>query len=119
MKQSNSTPLPGDVPESPVVDKYLSENPFARRLFETGSQRVHLDQDEILFEQGDPGDSMYFLLQGHLCVRLRRSDGCETRLDELGPGAVVGEMALLTGQALEMVIVIHTEVVVSVNLALV
>jgi predicted acylesterase/phospholipase RssA/CRP-like cAMP-binding protein len=42
---------------------------------------------------------MYLLLEGRLGVRLRHADGSETDLNELEPGAVVGEMALLTGQA--------------------
>ena len=57
-----------------------------------------LDKDETLFQQGDPGDSMYILVRGVLRIRASNPDGGETVLDILDPGASVGEMALLTGQ---------------------
>jgi len=82
-----------------MVEEFCSGDALARRLLQGESQRVRLRQGEILFAQGDPGDSMYLLLQGRLCVRLRHADGSEMTLAELGPGSIVGEMALLTGQA--------------------
>ncbi len=58
---------------------------------------VDLAADEVLFRQGDAGDHMYVLLAGAVGVRLRHNDGTETVIDELAPGAVVGEMAILSG----------------------
>jgi predicted acylesterase/phospholipase RssA/CRP-like cAMP-binding protein len=81
------------------VDEFCSGDAFARRLLAAEPERVCLSQGETLFEQGDRGDSMYLLLQGRLCVRLRHADGSEMVLAELEAGAIVGEMALLTGQA--------------------
>jgi len=46
----------------------------------------------LLAEQGDPGHDIYLLLDGVLSVSV---DG--TEVGELGPGAVVGERALLEG----------------------
>jgi CRP-like cAMP-binding protein len=45
-----------------------------------------------LVQQGTPGDEVFLLLDGVLAVEV---DG--TRVAEVGPGAVVGERALLEG----------------------
>ena len=47
---------------------------------------------DLLAEQGQPGEEMYLLLDGVLAVLV---DG--KQLAELGPGAVIGERALLEG----------------------
>ena len=62
-------------------------------------QVIGLDAGEVLFEQGDAGDSMYVVIAGMLGVRVRHADGSETEIDRLVSGALVGEMALLSGQA--------------------
>ena len=51
-----------------------------------------LETGEILVEQGDTGTDVYLLFDGVLMVEI---DG--KPVTELGPGAVVGEMALLEG----------------------
>jgi hypothetical protein len=52
---------------------------------------------EVLFESGDPGDSMYILVSGRLEAYLRAADGAETIIGPVIPGESVGEMGLLTG----------------------
>ena len=54
--------------------------------------RRALDPDETLVEQGAPGDELYLVLDGVLVVDI---DGEE--IAEIGPGAIVGEKALLEG----------------------
>jgi CRP-like cAMP-binding protein len=76
-------------PLTHIVDEFCSGDALARRLLHGESQRVRLRQGEILFVQGDPGDSMYLLLQGRLSVRLRHADGSEMVLAELGSGALL------------------------------
>jgi hypothetical protein len=49
-----------------------------------------LDEGEVLAAQGEPGDSLYLLLDGVLRVSV---DG--VALAEIGPGAVLGERAVL------------------------
>jgi Cyclic nucleotide-binding domain len=55
-------------------------------------ERRLLDPDETLVEQGAPGDELYLVLDGVLAVDV---DGEEVA--EIGPGAIVGERALLEG----------------------
>ncbi len=57
-------------------------------------ERRTLDPGETLVEQGAPGDELYLVLDGVLAVEI---DGAEVA--EIGPGAVVGEKALLEGGA--------------------
>jgi predicted acylesterase/phospholipase RssA/CRP-like cAMP-binding protein len=60
---------------------------------------IRLSEGEILFRQGDRGDSMCVLLSGRLGITIRNPDGIQLTADELSPGVTVGEMALITGQA--------------------
>jgi hypothetical protein len=60
----------------------IGSNPPFRRL-RTG---------DVLVSQGDPGDELYLLFDGVLAVE---QDG--EQVAEVGPGAILGEMALLEG----------------------
>lgn len=65
------------------------------RLLMSGEQKPRirsLTADEMLTLQGEPGDELYLLLDGVLRVEV---DG--HRLAEVGPGAVLGERAVLEG----------------------
>lgn len=55
-------------------------------------ERRTLEPDETLVEQGAPGDVLYLVLDGVLAVQI---DG--EQVAEIGPGAIVGEKALLEG----------------------
>lgn len=55
---------------------------------------------ELIVRQGEPGDAMYVIVSGSVYVCLDGEAGEDERLlDSLGPGAVFGEMALVTGAA--------------------
>jgi CRP-like cAMP-binding protein len=51
-----------------------------------------------LFREGEPGDGLYLLLAGEINVIKQGKDG-EHLLAKLGPGAVLGEMSLITSDA--------------------
>jgi CRP-like cAMP-binding protein len=59
-------------------------------LFKHEEDVVSLKAGEPLFSKGDPGKSMYVLLSGEL----RIGDGNKI-YEQLGPGGLVGEMALI------------------------
>lgn len=48
--------------------------------------------------RGEQGDSLFLLAEGVLEVRIPRAGGGDITVDRLFPGAVFGEMSLLTGQ---------------------
>ncbi|MBO6676782.1 MAG: Crp/Fnr family transcriptional regulator [Rhizobiales bacterium] len=62
------------------------------------AREAALSTNEVLFVAGDPGDSMYAILEGSLKVAVISAEGSEQLLAILGPGHVVGEMALLDGE---------------------
>ena len=63
----------------------------ARQELEESAEEVLLSAGETLFVAGDVADAAYSLVSGRLEVDV---DGSAVRL--LGPGAVIGELALLT-----------------------
>ena len=59
---------------------------------------VKLAADEILFLAGDPGDGCYRLNEGLLKVSMVAPTGAERILAILGPGSIVGDMAMIDGR---------------------
>ncbi len=57
---------------------------------------VALEPDEQLFREGDPGDALYVIVEGEVAVIAEGPPRVETQ--RLGPGAFIGEVALLTDQ---------------------
>lgn len=62
------------------------------------SRLVTLEKSERLFDQGDPSDGCYAILEGVLKVSATGPDGHQTLLAMLGAGDVIGEMGLIDGQ---------------------
>ncbi len=52
---------------------------------------------ETLVEQGEVPGALYLLLDGHLSVSVRNEGDPERTLSKLGPGNIVGEVALVAG----------------------
>ena len=53
---------------------------------------------EVVVRQGATDDDLFLVLTGRLQVRITLPAGGTVIVDEVEPGGVVGEMALLTGQ---------------------
>jgi CRP/FNR family transcriptional regulator, cyclic AMP receptor protein len=70
---------------------------LTRRLF-ARSRPVKLATDQVLFLAGDPGDGCYHVEKGLLKVSVASPAGGERILAILGPGALVGELAIVDGQ---------------------
>ena len=68
------------------------ERELSKMLLSSRPKPRRLSQGETLVEQGSEGDELYVILDGTLAVQV---DG--ELVAELGPGAVVGERALLEG----------------------
>jgi hypothetical protein len=72
-----------------ALEREISRELMAGKMI---PERRTLEPDETLVEQGAPGDELYLVLDGVLAVEI---DGEEVA--EIGPGAIVGERALLEG----------------------
>ncbi|GMQ94454.1 MAG: ATP-binding protein [Acidimicrobiia bacterium] len=62
-----------------------------------GITEVNLEKGEPLFGEGDEPDNAYVVAEGEIEI-LKESAGRKVRIAISGPGDVVGEMALLTGE---------------------
>ncbi|MBX7194131.1 MAG: cyclic nucleotide-binding domain-containing protein [Sandaracinaceae bacterium] len=57
---------------------------------------MQYDAGEMLLREGDPGDTMFLVMEGTVRVHTHSAQG-EIQLAELGRGACVGEVSVLTG----------------------
>jgi SulP family sulfate permease len=60
-------------------------------------KRVEVQPDEIIVREGDPANSMHFILDGRVGIMV---NGCSApvRVRSLGPHTTIGEMGLITRQ---------------------
>lgn len=80
------------------IDNLLSDLPD--RLFSALLAKAtlrNLAADEVLFVAGDPGDGFYRLDDGLLKVSIASAAGAERILAILGPGSIVGDLAIIDG----------------------
>src|SRR5262245_19737824 len=76
----------------------LAELPevYSSRLL-ANSRKVSLRPGECLFEKGDKGDGCYWLEAGILKISIASPRGEKRILAVMGPGAIVGELAMIDG----------------------
>ena len=82
----------------PAGTNLLSELPsrLAAPLL-AGATARSLAADEVLFMAGDPGDGLYRVDEGLLKVSIASASGAERILAILGPGSIVGDLAIIDG----------------------
>src|SRR5688572_25612207 len=61
------------------------------------ARAIELQPQQALFTAGDPGDGCALVDEGLLKVHMISSSGGERILAILGPGALVGELAMIDG----------------------
>jgi len=83
-----------DSPALVTVAETALERELSARIMRAGTKPdiLTLEPGQALVDQGDPGDSIFLLLDGVLDVVV---DG--EKLAEVGPGAILGERAVLEG----------------------
>jgi CRP-like cAMP-binding protein len=59
-------------------------------------QLIQLNEGEVLFHEGDPGDALYVIVEGEVAVLAEGPPRVE--MARLGPGSFIGEVALMTDQ---------------------
>src|SRR3954449_1243559 len=76
------------------VPLFAGVAPAKLKLLAFTSDRIKFDAGHNLFEQGDPGDAAYVVLQGNADV-LVKTDGGEIKVASVQPNDLVGEIAIL------------------------
>jgi CRP-like cAMP-binding protein len=85
------------MPANATVDLFSAlPRPLSALLF-ADAKPVHLEAGQVLFVADDPGDGCYRIEKGLLKVSIVSGSGDERILAILGPGAIVGELAVLDG----------------------
>lgn len=77
----------------------LAELPEEMRvsLAEKGTEHI-LDKGDLLFQQGDPSDTLFVVLDGQVAVATRSNDGRESLVAVLESGGVFGDMGMFDGE---------------------
>jgi cAMP-dependent protein kinase regulator len=85
---------PAELPNVPLFSDLAPEEFVA--VLQASKFSTHV-AGTVVVREGDPGESMFVLVQGNVAVRRQRADGVNHALAELSEGSFFGEMALLTG----------------------
>ncbi len=83
----------------------LRRVPLLADLTPTDLQRVaalatehHVDDNEVIAEQGDAGEEMYLIVHGEVKVTIENDEGIEKEVARRKMGDVIGEMSLISGE---------------------
>jgi len=81
-----------------------------RERLMAAADRRSFEADEVILREGEVPDAMYVLLQGELRVRALRLRGDAADVGVLEPGAVFGEIGVLTGEPRTATVTAGTDV---------
>lgn len=60
----------------------------------SATDEAAFESEQVVIRQGDPGDTMYLIIDGEVAVIKTQQDGSEIELDHINAGDYFGEMAL-------------------------
>ena len=63
------------------------------------AKHATLKRGATIFSKGDPGNSLIAVISGTVKISISSADGRSAILNLIGPGEIVGEVAVLDGQA--------------------
>jgi len=69
--------------------------PNALRILAIGCETRALEEGEVLFQAGEPADCGYVIQDGLVALGEAAADGDQSALAVVGPGALLGELALI------------------------
>lgn len=80
----------------PLLDAVPAEE---RRQFVAIARRRRFEKGEVVFHEGDPGDTLHLVASGRFSVRVQSALGETAMLSLVGPGDFFGILALIDGAA--------------------
>lgn len=82
------------MPEWPLLQALGEED---RRRVLAAARRRRYGRREVLWHEGDPGDTLHLVDRGRVAVKVATPLGDTATVIVLGPGDVLGELALIQG----------------------
>jgi CRP-like cAMP-binding protein len=107
---SKPTTTAKEILPEPVESKSPEDGLLTQSLVQAGLELVEIKAGDLLFRQGDPGDSLYILERGKMTVNLVLPDGEHRQLFTVEPMAIIGEMSLLLSSGRTATIIAQTDV---------
>ena len=80
------------------------------------ARRRHFRRGEVLFHEGDPGDTLHLIDRGHVAMRTTTPRGDVATLNVVGPGGYFGEMALVSEEGVRTSTVVALDAVETLSL---
>lgn len=78
-----------------ILRQALSTEDWTRLV--SRGRPLSFTKGETIIARGSPGDCMYLIEQGRVEISLMLADGNKAVLNQMGPGELLGELALLDG----------------------
>ncbi|NQV33236.1 MAG: mechanosensitive ion channel [Phycisphaeraceae bacterium] len=95
------------------IELFSTLNREERRHLSESMSECQYRAGDVLVQQGEPGDSMYILVEGLLGVYLEKANvAASVKLAQIEPGQFFGEMSLLTGEKRSATVLAATDAVV-------
>mgnify|MGYP006289456821 CR=1 FL=1 len=70
-----------------------TSRPFDAAWLQSHLEPLEVAPGDVLIQQGEATEGLYFIASGQVTVRLEQDDGTTLRLSTMGAGAVVGELS--------------------------
>src|SRR5205823_4969580 len=80
-----------------------------RRRVLAAAQHHRFSRREVLFHEGEPGDSLHLIGDGRVAVRVGTARGDIATLAVFGPGDIVGELAVASDKTTRSATVVALE----------
>lgn len=88
----------GELAALQKTELFSGLSPADAALATEGLDLIALKAGDILFHQGDAGDTMYLVISGELNVQLDVPGGSQCVVSTVGAGSMLGEMCLLLNE---------------------
>jgi CRP-like cAMP-binding protein len=82
-----------------AVPTLLALGPHALRILAIGCESRTLEEGEVLFQAGEPADCGYVVQDGSFALSPAAADSDQPALATVGPGALLGELAMIVDTA--------------------
>ena len=73
---------------------FIALDPEGAAALRSSLKERSVTKGEVIFQEGDPGERMYVILEGKVKLGQSSNDGRESLLAILGPGEMFGELSL-------------------------